>query len=147
TLLPLAALIYVSLSPFWTAELTLRNLTLEHYRSVFSNPLFLRSINTSVLASVAAVAVVIPLGFACAYALLQSTRIARVMRAGIEALATLPIAIPASLMGFGFLFAYSQPPILLYGTVAIIVVTYATLMIGYSTRLQFATLLATGREF
>jgi iron(III) transport system permease protein len=57
------------------------------------------------------------------------------------------MAIPASLMGFGILFAYSSPPFSLYGTSAIIVVTYVTLMIGYSTRLQSATLLGMGTEF
>ena len=50
-------------------------------------------------------------------------------------------------MGFGLLFVYSQPPIQIYGTTAVLVVTYVTLMIGHSTRLQFTTLVATGQEF
>jgi iron(III) transport system permease protein len=65
----------------------------------------------------------------------------------IDFFATLPIAVPASLMGFGLLFVYSQPPIQIYGTNAVIIVTYVTLMIGHSTRLQFTTLVATGQEF
>ena len=38
-------------------------------------------------------------------------------------------------------------PIQIYGTNAVIIVTYVTLMIGHSTRLQFTTLVATGQEF
>ena len=50
-------------------------------------------------------------------------------------------------MGFGLLLAYSGPPFPLYGTSAVLVITYITLMIGYSTRLQLTTLVATGHEF
>jgi iron(III) transport system permease protein len=93
------------------------------------------------------IAILIPVGFFMAFALLQSTRIAKPVRMAIDLFATLPIAVPASLMGFGLLFVYSQPPFQLYGTNAVLVVTYVTLMIGHSTRLQFTTLVATGQEF
>ena len=102
---------------------------------------------TSVKTSVIGIAILIPLGFFMAFALLQSTRIAKPVRMAIDLFATLPIAVPASLMGFGLLFVYSQPPIQIYGTTAVLVVTYVTLMVGHSTRLQFTTLVATGQEF
>lgn len=147
TVLPLLALIYVSVSPFWTGSLVVPELTLRHWVSVLNNRGLVDAIWTSVKTSVIGIAILIPLGFFMAFALLQSTRIARPVRMAIDLFATLPIAVPASLMGFGLLFVYSQPPIQIYGTTAVLVVTYVTLMIGHSTRLQFTTLVATGQEF
>jgi iron(III) transport system permease protein len=147
TVLPLMALIYVSISPFWTGSLIVPELTLRHWVSVLNNRGLVDAIWTSVQTSVIGIAILIPLGFFMAFALLQSTRIARPVRMAIDLFATLPIAVPASLMGFGLLFVYSQPPFQLYGTNAVLVVTYVTLMIGHSTRLQFTTLVATGQEF
>lgn len=147
TVLPLLALIYVSISPFWTGSLIVPELTLRHWSSVLGNRGLVDAIWTSVKTSVIGIAILIPLGFFMAFALLQSTRIARPVRMAIDLFATLPIAVPASLMGFGLLFVYSQPPIQIYGTAAVLVVTYVTLMLGHSTRLQFTTLVATGQEF
>ena len=147
TVLPLLALIYVSVSPFWTGSLVVPELTLRHWQSVLNNRGLVDAIWTSVRTSVIGIAILIPVGFFMALALLQSTRIARPVRMAIDLFATLPIAVPASLMGFGLLFVYSQPPIQIYGTAAVLVVTYVTLMIGHSTRLQFTTLVATGQEF
>ena len=147
TVLPLMALIYVSISPFWTGSLIVPELTLRHWSSVLSNRGLVDAIWTSVKTSVIGIAILIPLGFFMAFALLQSTRIAKPVRMAIDLFATLPIAVPDSLMGFGLLFVYSQPPIQIYGTTAVLVVTYVTLMLGHSTRLQFTTLVATGQEF
>ena len=147
TVLPLLALVYVSLSPFWTGSLVMNELTLRHWQSVLGNRELVGAVWTSVRTSFIAIAILIPLGFAMAFALLQSTRILRPLRLAIDLFATLPMAVPASLMGFGLLFVYSQPPIQIYGTTAVLVVTYITLMVGHSTRLQFTTLVATGHEF
>jgi iron(III) transport system permease protein len=147
TVLPLMALTYVSLSPFWSGTLQMETLTLRHWKSVLDNPVLVNAVWTSIKTSVIAIAILIPLGFAMAFALLQSTRIFKPIRMAIDFLATLPMAVPASLMGFGLLFAYTRPPIQIYGTAAVLVVTYITLMIGHSTRLQFTTLVATGQEF
>ena len=147
TVLPLLALIYVSVSPFWTGSLIVPELTTRHWISVLNNRGLVDAIWTSVKTSVIGIAILIPLGFFMAFALLQSTRISKPVRSAIDLFATLPVAVPASLMGFGLLFVYSQPPIQLYGTNAVLVVTYVTLMIGHSTRLQFTTLVATGQEF
>lgn len=147
TVLPLLALIYVSISPFWSGSLVVPEFTLRHWTSVLKNVGLVDAIWTSVKTSVIGIAILIPLGFLMAFALLQSTRIIRPARMAIDLFATLPIAVPASLMGFGLLFVYSQPPIQIYGTNAVLVVTYVTLMIGHSTRLQFTTLVGTGQEF
>jgi iron(III) transport system permease protein len=147
TVLPLAALIYVSVSPFWSGSLLMPELTLRHWESVLGNRALVDAVWTSVKTSVIAIVILIPLGFCLAFALLESTRILRPVRVAVDLLATLPIAVPASLMGFGLLFVYSRPPLQLYGTTAVMVITYVTLMIGHATRLQFTTIVGIGREF
>ena len=147
TVLPLLALLYVSFSPFWSGNISFDNLTTRHYGNVFSQPHLTGAIWTSVRAALAAVLIVIPLGFACAYAALRTTEISRPLRGGLDVVVSLPIAIPASLFGFGMLFAYTRAPFELYGTSAILIVAYVTLMIPHGTRLQFTSLVATGQEF
>src|SRR6266850_2665088 len=120
---------------------------MHHWKSVLGNPVLVEAVWTSVKASLVAMLVLIPLGFAMAFALLQGTRIPRPFRLAIDTLATLPMAVPASIMGFGLLFVYTKPPVQIYGTTAVLIVTYVTLMVGHSTRLQFTTLVATGKEF
>ena len=127
TVLPLAALLYVSVSPFWSGTIQFEVLTLRHWQSVLKNPSLLDAIYTSIKVSLIAIALLIPLGFAMAFALVTANRVSRPIRALIDVIATTPMAVPASLMGFGLLFAYTQPPLQLYGTTAVLVITYVTL--------------------
>jgi iron(III) transport system permease protein len=147
TVLPLLAILYVSLSPFWSGTLQFDVLTLRHWISVLNNPTLVDAVYTSVKTALLAIALLIPLGFAMAFALVLRNRVAQPIRWLIDVIATTPLAVPASLMGFGLLFTYSQPPLQLYGTTLVLVITYVTLMIGHSTRLQLTTLMGTGQEF
>jgi hypothetical protein len=88
-------------------EITFDHLTLQHYRAVFHNSMFVNSIWTSIFASATAVLILIPLGFACAFALRYDAAVPKPLRWLIEVLVTVPVAVPASLMGFGVLFAYT----------------------------------------
>ncbi|MBU3737897.1 MAG: iron ABC transporter permease [Rhodoferax sp.] len=147
TVLPLLAIAYVSFSPFWSGTVHFETLTLRHWVSVLNNPALVDAVMTSIRTSLIAIALLIPLGFAMAFALVERHRVARPVRWLIDLIATTPLAVPASLMGFGLLFTYSQPPLQLYGTLAVLVITYVTLMIGHATRLQLTTLMGTGSEF
>lgn len=148
TVLPLLALVYVAFSRYWSGTVDLGDLTIANFERVFfERPQLTGAIWTSVKTATMAVAIVIPLGFACAYAALQSTKVNRWTQRGIDVTVGLPIAIPAALFGFAMLFAYTRPPFQLYGTAAILVVTYVTLMLPHGTRLQLSSLIATGQEF
>jgi iron(III) transport system permease protein len=147
SLLPLLALVYVSLSPFWSPRISFQYLSLDNYRTVFGSPVLAQAIWNSVSAALMAVGIVLVVGFICAIGLLQSSRAPRPLKIVLDILATLPLAVPASLMGFGLLFAFTGPPVQLYGTLAALIVTYVILMFGYSTRLQLVTLIGSGSEF
>jgi iron(III) transport system permease protein len=147
SILPLLALIYVSLSPFWSPRISFAYLGFQNYYAVFASPVLAQAIWNSVTSALIALVIVIVIGFACATALLQASRAPRPLKVILDLLATLPMAVPASLMGFGLLFALTGPPVPLYGTLWALIVTYVILMFGYSTRLQLITLLGSGNEF
>lgn len=148
TVLPLLALIYVAFSRYWSGDLDFSGMTTANFEEVlFHRPQLTDAIWNSVSTATVAVLIVIPLGFACAYAALQTTSIHPRTRRLIDITVGLPVAIPAALFGFAMLFAYTRAPFQLYGTTAILVVTYVTLMLPHGTRLQLSSLIATGQEF
>lgn len=144
--LPILALVYVSVSPFWNGQLTLQGLTLDHIRTTLSADQVRSALANSIWASLLAIAILIPVGFLCALAMLKWTGAPRWVQVILDLLVSLPLAVPAAMMGFGMLFAYTRPPLELYGTNYILIVAYVTLMLPYSTRLQTAGLMAIGRE-
>lgn len=145
--LPLIALLHVGLSKFWTGSISLDGLTLEHFQSVLEDDASSAALRNSLMYSVGAVALTLPLGFVIAWGLVGGGRAPRMHRILLDGIAQLPLAIPASLLGFAFLFAFSRPPIMLYGTSLVVVLTYVALMVPHSVRLQSASLVGLGSEF
>ena len=144
--LPLLALIYTALSPFWTATIRFDRLTLSNFATVFSDSHLVDSIFTSIYATTITIVIIIPLGYVAARILAKRTDAPRLITQCLDLLLVLPYAIPATLIGFALLFAYTQPPFLLYGTRSIIVIAYSTAMLPYAARFLTARLLALGAE-
>ena len=59
----------------------------------------------------------------------------------------LPLGIPAVIFGVAFLLTYTQPPLILYGTRAVIILVYIVLMIPFSMRLQMTALMSLGETY
>jgi iron(III) transport system permease protein len=146
TALPILALLYVGLNPFWDGSFRVNKLTTSNISAVLADPTVLAAIKTSAIASVSAVAIVLLVGLAASWGLLGRGHIPRTLRGVLDLLVQLPIMVPAAMLGFGLLFTYSQPPLVLYGTTAVLVVTYVTLMIPYSTRMQLTSFISLGSQ-
>lgn len=145
-LLPLFALVIVSLSPFWGADIQWGRLGLDNFRDMFTQALITEAIRTSVLASFLAVAITIPIGFTAANLILRGQRY-RFMRAFVDFLVAIPLGIPAVVFGVGFLLAYTQEPFFLYATKWVIVLVYVTLMLPFATRMQLAGMVSLGEAY
>lgn len=146
-LLPFVAIAHVAFSEFWRGQLTFSDYTLANVREVLGNERFLRSLSTSLVSTVVALVVVIPITFLAALAIGPGSRCGKTLRTAIELFVSAPLGIPATVIGFGALFAYSEPPFRLYGTYAVIILVYITIMLPFSMRLQLASLYTIGTSY
>ncbi len=145
--LPIGALAFVALSPYWTGKLSFDNLSLENFSTLFARPEATDAIVNSVTYSLAAVAITLPLGFVVACVLVRGSRRYRMMRVLLDFLVSMPLGIPAVIFGAGFLITYTSRPFVLYGTPWVMILAYVTLMIPFATRMQISTLLALGNSY
>ena len=123
-----------------------RNFSLTHVRDVLNNPRTTGAIETSVPASLLALAIAahrLPLG-ACSG---PRVRLGKGWRSLIDVLATIPLAMPTAIFGFALLYAYTNPPFHLYGTTTVIIVAYVTLMIPHAMRPLLTSMVALGSEY
>lgn len=144
--LPLIGVILVSLTPYWSGNLTWDLFTLDNYRNLLETPGIMESVTTSVVTSLAAVAVCVPMGLALALLIVRNPHL-RVMRMLGDLMSALPLGIPAVIFGVGFLLTYTQPPLVLYGTKSVIILVYIVLMIPFSTRMQMTALISMGKSY
>jgi len=124
-LLPYAALLRTALVPTASEPLTWNALTLHNFRFVFEefSATRLALANTLILGLVSATA-------GSALALVTAFLAARRVIAGarfLGFLATAPAAIPGIVLGVGLFLAYTRPPFVLYGTLAILLLAFVTI--------------------
>lgn len=144
--LPLLALVLVAVTPFWSGRIQPENFTLDNFHEVFANSLMVDAIWNSLLYSVAAMVLAIPIGFLAASLFLRG-RGGRVFRGALDLLVALPQGVPAVIFGAGFLFAYSRPPLILYGTPWVVILVYVTLMLPFATRMLLAGMMSLGNTY
>jgi iron(III) transport system permease protein len=133
--LPLAMLLWSSLLPGYRVPSleALRHLTLANYQAVWTTPALLSSVENSVITAVSAGLIVTVLAAAVAYIAVK-TRIRG--RSLLDAIATMPLAVPSIVMGVGVLYWYLVAPLPfhLYGTLAILIVVFVTIGLPYGLR-------------
>jgi iron(III) transport system permease protein len=143
--LPLAALAWASLQPWHRAPTpdALATLSLDAYRRLLDAPSVGRATANSVLLAIGSATLVVLLGVAVAY-LVQRTRVAG--RHALDALATLPVAMPGLVIGLSLMVVHLTLPTGLYGTHWILLVAYLTRFLPYGVRYASAALVHLDRE-
>jgi len=128
--LPYAVLVRTAFLKNWSAPMA-GNFSLEHWRFVFLefSQTRLAFLNTFILGASAATAgtiLVVTVGYLSLRRVVWGHRY-------LAFLATAPVAIPGIVLAVGLFLAYTQPPFLLYGTLAIIFLAYLTkeMPVGY----------------
>lgn len=144
--LPLVSLVILAFSNFWSPKLRWANVTTGNFRQIFEESAIVDAIVTSVTVSFIAVVISLFIGFAVASILVRG-RTHRALAFVLEMIVAMPLGIPAVIFGAGFLFTYSRPPLVLYGTPWVIVVVYITLMLPFTTRMQLAGMLQLGAAY
>ncbi len=146
TILPVGALIIVSLTRFWSAKIDVGSFTLDNYREIFDQSNVTEAVYNSITISLLAVLICLPIGFVAASIVLRGTRY-RLLRTAADFLVSIPLGVPAVLFGAGFLLTYTEGPLVLYGTRWVIVLVYVTLMLPFATRMQLAALVSLGDSY
>ncbi|QMU21503.1 ABC transporter permease [Gordonia rubripertincta] len=144
--IPMVGLVIVSLTPYWSGSLSWGLFTLDNFRELFANAAVTESIVTSVLTSLGAVAICIPIGYAMANLLVRG-RQHKVLGLVGDLITALPLGIPAVIFGVGFLLTYTEPPLILYGTRTVIVLVYVVLMLPFAVRMQMTAMLSLGNTY
>lgn len=143
-ILPLIGLTLVALSKYWNPEIHPSKFTLVNFREAFDTPRVTDAIKTSVVSSITAVVIALPLGYVVAHMVLYSPR--RRFSAVADFIVALPLGVPAVIFGVGFLYTYTHEPLYLYGTQWIIIIVYITLMLPYAARMSLTALSAVGNS-
>jgi iron(III) transport system permease protein len=133
--LPLAMLLWSSLLPTYQPPslAALGRFSLSNYLTLFDNPSLLSSLRNTLITALSAGLIVTVLTAVVAYLTIK-TRIRG--RSLLDALATVPIAVPSIVMGVGVLYWYLAAPLPfhLYGTLAILIVAFVTIGLPYGMR-------------
>lgn len=146
TVLPILALVFVSLSRYWRGTIDLTALTFTNFETVFGNAAVPSAIANSLVFSLTAMAIVLPLGFIAANLIVRGTRYPA-LRLLSDVLVSLPLGVPAVIFGAAFLLTYTEGPLVLYGTPWVVILVYVTLMLPFATRMQLSTMLALGDSY
>lgn len=146
TLLPIAALVIVSLGKFWSGTVDPSKFTLATWRTVTTASGVLPAIWNSILLSVIAALITLPIAYISAL-FLRKQREHRIAGPILDFVVAMPLSIPAVIFGVGFLLTYTHEPFVLYGTRWVIVLVYITLMIPFATRMLLSGLAALGDSY
>jgi len=140
-LLPLLAVVVVAFSPYWTGDLSSVTFTLGNFEAVFSNRKVPKAITTSLVTSVLALVIVLPLAFISALALAKVVKVPRFVQVALDYIFIAPLAVPRAMLGMVVLFVFIRPPFSLYGSLALFVIGYAFIVLPFSMRSQLASLI------
>ena len=122
-ILPYATLLAISLSKAWGIGLRPDNITLDWYAyALFRNSQTRTAIVNTLLYAGGSATLCIFLGAIIAY--IVERRLIR-GAAWLGGLASIPIVIPGIVLSVGFFAAYTQPPLRLYGTAAILIAAFS----------------------
>jgi len=141
--LPFGAIILVSLVPYWTATIT--TFTIDNFVRALTTPAILDALANSVGTSVGAILIALPLGYLLTD-ILYRRRGSALARGTIDVLVQMPLGVPAVVFGVGLLFVYTGNPFTLYGTPALIVLTYVVIVLPFTVRMQLAARMAVGNS-
>jgi iron(III) transport system permease protein len=135
---PVAVLTAAAFSKSWIEPLLPGNVTLAHFRSaLLDDQIAVRGIVNSFKLATGAALIAVLLGLAIAYLDLRTRMRGRRL---LDYLAILPLGLPGTVMAVGILLAFIRPPLVLYGTIWILLVTYVARFVPLAVRSANATL-------
>ena len=135
---PVAVLTAAAFSKSWIAPPSPDNFTLAHFQAaLLDDQVAVRGIVNSFKLATGAALITVLLGLAIAYIDLRTRMRGRRL---LDYLAILPLGLPGTVMAVGILLAFIRPPLVLYGTIWILLVAYVARFVPLAVRSANATL-------
>jgi len=136
--LPYAVLGFSSVTKAVGVGLQAGNLTWDHYRFVFTDSLSLRSLRNSLVLALGAAGLGTILGVVVAYIEVRAEGFrSRVL---LDYIAMLPFGMPSIVLAVGLILAFIRPPLVLYGTLWILLLAYLVKFLPLAVRTCGASL-------
>jgi iron(III) transport system permease protein len=143
--LPLGALLWVSLLPFTKQPSfeALAVISLNNYFSAFGDSTILNAILNSLTVSLCAATATVLVTFLASWLVVRTSMRGRW---ALDQLAMVPLVFPGIVMGVALLKMYLALPLPIYGTIWVLVFAFITRYLPYSMRFSHAGLLGVHRE-
>lgn len=135
---PYAVLGFASLTRAVGVGLAPGNLSFDNYRYILSDELSLRAIANSLLLAVGAAVVGTVIGLVVAYVEVRGEGARG--RGVLQYAAMLPFGVPSIVLGVGLILAFIRPPLVLYGTMWILLIAYVVKFMPLAVRTCSASL-------
>jgi iron(III) transport system permease protein len=137
SMLPILSMVMTALMRYWGAPISAANLTLQNFFYVLQLEAAQRAIVNSLFLGAAAATVAMFVGTVISYlhvkAKLKGTRV-------LDFLATIPYAVPHTVIAIAMILAWARPPVSLYGTLWIILAAYLAVYLPFAVRTTHSTL-------
>jgi iron(III) transport system permease protein len=137
SILPILSMVLTALMRYWGAPITAANLTLQNFHYVLRFDAAQRAIMNSLFLGAVAATVAMFVGTVISYlhvkAKLKGSRV-------LDFLATIPYAVPHTVIAIAMILAWAKPPVSLYGTLWIIMVAYLAVYLPFAVRTTNSTL-------
>jgi iron(III) transport system permease protein len=129
---PILVLTLTAFSKSWINPPGLDNFTVEHFRTaLLDDQIAVRGIANSLRLATAAAFIAVAIGAAVAYLDVRTKVRGRKL---LDYLAILPLGLPGTVMAVAVLLAFIRPPLVLYGTIWILLVAYVARFVPLATR-------------
>jgi len=137
SIVPVLSMFLTALLKYWGAPLVSASFTLEHFAYILNLDTGKRAVlNSLVLATLAATATMF-VGTIISYMHVKTKLRGRRL---LDFLATIPYAVPHTVIAIAVILAWSRPPVSLYGTLWIILAAYVAIYIPFAVRTTNSTL-------
>ncbi|HWO40821.1 MAG TPA: iron ABC transporter permease [Candidatus Eisenbacteria bacterium] len=137
SIVPIASMFLTAVLKYWGAPLAPQSFTLEHFVYIVNLDTSRRAIVNSFVLAAAAATVTMLAGTLISYVhvklKLKGSRV-------LDFIATIPYAVPHTVIAIAAILAWSRPPVSLYGTLWIILAAYLAIYIPFAVRTTHSTL-------
>lgn len=143
SVLPLLALVVVSLQPFWRPDIDPSTFTLRHYQILFERPMTRNAMQNSIgLGIVGGLVGIVIAAIMALYVLSAPKAIGRI----VDGVTKFPAALSHIVIGVGFLIAFAGAPFYLSGTLLLLFIVYIVIYLPEASIVAGASVSQVGRD-